>query len=317
MRGFLKRVSHTAKTRALWEKESRLLVAVSGGPDSLCLLDTLFLLSKKYPLSLHIAHMNYRLRGKESDQDEVLVRQQAAAYGIPCTVLRSRKKLSSEAEFRQARYVFFEKLRKRKRCDVIAVAHTEDDQAETFLLRLLRGAGIDGLGAMQPKNGFVVRPFLFTPRADVLRFLTERTLNPREDSSNKNQNFLRNRVRLTLLPFLEQSFQPNVKKLLARNAALIAEDAALIETLVPPLVSLVISQRNVSFSRTELLSHPLPIIRRHLRAILKPFFEELPPSRSLVDEMIKTIRSAKNKPQRLETSRLKLERKGDKVTLLF
>lgn len=319
VRSFLKRILDHAGTYRLLPHGAHILVAVSGGPDSICLLDVLFLLSKQRSLQLSIVHVNYRLRGKDADADARLVQKMASLYDIPCTVFSPKYDTHdvSEETLRKIRYAFFEKLRKQKKCAVIAVAHNEDDQAETVLLRIIRGAGLTGLAAMRPKNGFIIRPLMTTSRVNILRYLEERGIPYRQDVSNQDTRFLRNRIRHVLLPLLERDFQPNIKKLLAKNATLIAEDVALVETLLPPLTSLAITRHSVSFSRTEMLAHPLPFVRYHLRSLIKPFLDTLPPSKKLIDEIIKILKSQKNKSQQLAFKGLKLERKGDKVTLLF
>lgn len=312
----MKRVQNTVATHQLWSHKESFIVAVSGGPDSLCLLDILFLLSKKYDFALHVVHVNYSLRGKDSALDEALVKKQAAAYGLTLSVLRPKKMSSAnlEEKLRDCRYQFFEKIRKQKKATLIAIAHHQDDQAETFLLRLLRGSGMRGLSAMRPKSGFVVRPLINTSRADILRYLKERSIPYRLDTSNDDPRFLRNRLRNEFIPLIEKEYQPKIKKVLADTAAILATDYAFLETLPTPILE---ETRGVlQFSAAALITLPEALLKRELRTLLRPAFQEKSPPKGLIDEVLKVIRSTKNKHQSLTFRGLKIERKGDTVRLL-
>ncbi len=316
-RGYIKRVQNTAHTFSLWEPKQSFIVGVSGGADSSCLVDIFFFLAQKYDFTLHLAHVNYRLRGKASEEDEAAVRKMAEHYDVPLTVLRPPKKsfTKNEEAYRDIRYQFFEKLRAEKNYDHIAVAHNEDDQAETILLRLLRGSGLSGLGAMRPKNGYVIRPLIMTSRQDILAYLKERHLSYRKDHSNDDPRYLRNRIRHELLPLLEKNFQPKIKKLLATTTMLLAADYALLDTLIPHLV-FDQTETTPTFSRRDTLTHPEPVIRHAFRALLKPYFQGNNPPKGLIDEILKMLKSSKKKNQTVSFHGLKLERKGDTVTLL-
>ena len=315
VRRFLKRVQNTVAKYQLWGSKESFIIAVSGGPDSLCLLDILFLLSQKYSFKLHIAHVNYRLRCADSDRDEVLVRERAEHYGLTLSVLRPKKTSAAnlEEKLRDIRYQFFEKLRRQKKATLIAVAHHQDDQAETFLLRLLRGSGMQGLSAMRPKNSFVIRPLIAENRADILRYLTERHITARVDSSNTDPKFFRNRVRNQLIPLIEKKYQPQIKKILANTATLLASDYTMLEAL-PSSVSTRHSDV-LQYSVTTLLTLPEPLLKRELRTILKPHFRGKSPPQGLIDETMKLLRSTKNKHQEITRRGLKMERKGDTVRL--
>ena len=314
VRRFIKRVQNTVQRYALWEAHQRFIVGVSGGADSLCLLDVLYLLSKKYHFALCIAHVNYGLRGKASESDERRVGILAKRYAIPCNILRLRKKKigRSEEALRYMRYAFFEKLRKQKKYAAIVVAHNEDDQAETFLLRLLRGAGLSGLSAMRPKNGLVIRPFIETSRADILRYLRERHITYGTDVSNQDERYTRNRIRHTLLPLLEKKFQPQIKKLLAHTARLLAEDAVWLEKIHSSMI-----EKSFPLRRAQLLALPETTLRQLLRALLKKTRKDKNPSLGIVEEIIKTLKSAKSKIQTVRCKGLRFIMKGDRVRLLY
>lgn len=316
-RGFLKRVQNDIAPASLWSKGDSLIIGVSGGPDSVCLLDLLFLLSKKYDFKLHVAHVNYGLRGKDSLLDEQLVRKLSDTYDLPCSILHVKKIQSTNIEerLRDIRYRFFEKLRAQKGCSAIAVAHNRDDQAETFLMRLLRGSGGSGLSSMLPKNGFIIRPLLSISREEILRYIKERSLRYRIDKTNLGTDFLRNRLRHSLIPNIEKEYQPNIKAILADTAELLAADSAFIENFASR-ISLLKEKNGISFSLPALLSDSPALANHSLRFILRPFFGGKNPSMGLVREIIKALKSAKSKHQIIEAGGLKLTRKGDTVTLL-
>jgi tRNA(Ile)-lysidine synthase len=314
----LKRVQNTNALLRLWSSEKRFVIAVSGGPDSLCLLDVFLLLSRKYRFDLHVAHVNYRLRGIASDRDETLVRERSALYGLPCTVFHPNKPVRGNLEemLREQRYAFFERLRKRLGYDLVAVAHNEDDQAETLLLRLLRGSGLRGLSAMRARNERIIRPLLATSREDILHYLAERGLSYREDESNTDRQFLRNRIRHELIPLLERDFQPQAKKVLARTAATLAEEFALLENTSPATLQVEYLSNAALFSRAEAVALPAAILVRELRELFRVFSPGKSPEKGSIDEWVKALRSEKKKSQLVKARGLKLERKGDRVTLL-
>lgn len=312
----MKRVQNTVAKHKLWSTKESFIVGVSGGPDSLCLLDVLFLLSQKYDFTLHVAHVNYRLRGKAADLDEALVRERAKHYGLSFSVYHPKQTdpANLEEKLRELRYRFFEKIRQQKRATLIAIAHHQDDQTETFLLRLLRGSGMHGLSAMQSKNGFIVRPLIEMPRSDVLRYLQERGITYRVDQSNNESVFLRNRLRNELIPLLEKRYQPQIKKILAETAERLASDYAFFETQF--VLPYAVSGNDMLFSLRTLLSLPESHLRQQFRLLLGRLYAKKSPPKSVLDELIKVLRSTKNKPHHLALHGLKVERKGDTVRLL-
>jgi tRNA(Ile)-lysidine synthase len=228
------RLLQSIRDNSLCRPDDRLIVAVSGGADSVALLDLLATLPD-FPLRLVVAHLNHHLRGTESDGDETFVKDLAAQYGLPYEVthaairqIAQQTGRSLEEAGREARYAFFEQLRQDHHASAIAVAHHADDQAETFLLRLLRGAGTTGLAAMAPVNqARVIRPLLEITRLELRDHLASRKLIFREDASNTDRDFLRNRIRHELLPLLND-YSPGISGRLAATAGLIREDENLL-----------------------------------------------------------------------------------------
>ena len=180
----------------------RVICALSGGADSVALVFALYLLKEKLQIQLEAAHFNHQLRGAESDRDEAFVRQLCDRFDIPLHVGRGQVvpgKKGLEAAARDARYAFLETLPGK-----IATAHTADDNAETVLMRLVRGTGLKGLGGICPVRGRIIRPMLLVTRQQVEAFLEEYCLSHVEDSSNGTDDFLRNRLRRHILPALRE-----------------------------------------------------------------------------------------------------------------
>lgn len=207
----------------LIQRGDTVICAVSGGADSIALLWGLYLLKDRLDITLAAAHFNHGLRGGESDRDERFVRQFCADYNIPFylgkkQVVAGPKGL--EAAAREARYSFFATLPGK-----IATAHTADDNAETVMLHLVRGTGLKGLGAIAPVNGQVIRPMLSITRREVLEFLEEYHLSYVTDSSNETDDFLRNRIRHHVMPFLKQE-NPRLAENLSAMALRLRQDEA-------------------------------------------------------------------------------------------
>ena len=221
----------------LFTHDDTVVVAVSGGADSVALLDLLAGYGE-LRLRLVVAHLNHCLRGAESDADEAFVRELAANYGVTFVTqavdvraLSLREKLSLEEAGRVARYRFFAEIAANCKARVVALAHHADDQAETVLMRLLRGAGGSGLCAMSAKSaGTYVRPLLAVTRREIEAYLSGRGLGFRSDSSNTDTSFLRNRIRHELIPFLK-TYNPAITDRLIATADALSEDEALLEKL--------------------------------------------------------------------------------------
>ncbi len=215
----------------LMEPGDTVVCAVSGGADSMALLWAMYLLREKLNIRLEAAHFNHHLRGEESDRDEAFVREFCERYEITLHVgsgsIQAGEK-GLEAAAREARYAFFDALPGK-----IATAHTANDNAETVLMRMVRGTGLKGLGAIAPARGNVIRPMLTVTRQDILAFLEEYHISYVEDSSNGGDAFLRNRLRHRVMPILEQE-NPRLAENLSAMALRLREENALLEATIPP-----------------------------------------------------------------------------------
>ena len=230
----LARVQDAIVRRRMCEPGERIGVACSGGADSVALLEALRLLAPELGIELGVVHLNHNLRGEASDGDEAFVRELAARHGLRAFVERAdvgaraaAEGMNLEEAGREARYRWFAELIEAGTFDRIATGHTRSDQAETVLFRLLRGAGPDGLRSIRPVRApGVIRPLIDVSRAEVEAFLAERGQDHREDETNRDSRFARNRIRHELLPQLERDWNPRAADALARLGDQAAEDAA-------------------------------------------------------------------------------------------
>jgi tRNA(Ile)-lysidine synthase len=226
----LERVREFIGQHDLIGRDARVLAAVSGGSDSVALAHLLHDLDAAGELHLiGLVHFNHQLRASAA-ADERFAAAVAESLGRSILVDRAdvaararRERRSIEDAARAARYEFFERARLSSNADVVALGHTRDDQAETFLLRLVRGAGARGLAGMHPRNGSIVRPLLGCRRQDLRDWLGTRTVPFVEDESNSDVSIPRNRVRAELLPLLEARFNPGIADVLADEAEIARE----------------------------------------------------------------------------------------------
>ncbi len=272
-----KKVLRYIEGNNLFAPGDTVVVAVSGGADSVALLDILASL-REFRLKLVVAHLNHLLRGAEADEDEGFVRKLAESYGLPVEVRRidvreiaGREGRSLEDAGRSARYAFFDALAASHEAQVVALAHHADDQAETVLLRLLRGAGGSGLCAMAPKSaGRYVRPLLNVTRGEIEEYLRKRGIAWRTDSSNDDADFLRNRIRHELIPLLS-TYNPAISERLAATAQALAADEEFLETATTTTFARhgVKGAEGVTLSVAGVLAEPRAIrLRLFRRAIL-------------------------------------------------
>jgi tRNA(Ile)-lysidine synthase len=270
------RITDTICTKQLFKAGDTLIIGLSGGADSTALLDLLATLPA-FPVHLVAAHLNHCLRGVDSDTDEQFCRELAARYEIPFESRRVDVKavadtysLNLEDAGRRSRIDFFDDLSVRWQAAAVVLAHHADDQAETVLMRLLRGSGMAGLAGIPWSNGRgYVRPLLDITRGEIEAYLTERHLNWREDSSNRDTTFLRNRIRHELLPLLER-YNPAVRKTLATTAGILSEEDALLEAHTLQAAELVCLFTGVTAtcSISLLHSYPAALQRRLIRLML-------------------------------------------------
>lgn len=263
----------TIREQGLFQTGDTLVVALSGGADSCALLDLLVSLPGSN-LQLVAAHLNHCLRGTESDGDEDFCFNLAAGYGIPfetCRVdvkaLAQSRGVNLEDAGRQARITFLDRVCEKHGATAVVTAHHSDDQAETVLMRLLRGSGMSGLAGMRHRNqrGYL-RPLLDVSRTQIEQYLAERGLAWREDASNRDTSFLRNRIRHELLPLLEQ-YNPAIRRRLTATAAILSDEDLLLEKLAEQAFehSWQRDEDSITCSVASLKTRPAALQRRILR----------------------------------------------------
>jgi len=220
------------------DDEKIIVVAVSGGPDSVALLHLLLPLQREMGVTLVAAYIDHGLRPAEAEKEEVFVRDLCAGTGISfagekilAREYSRQKKISLEHAARELRYEALRKIAGEHGASLIAVGHTADDQAEEILIRLLRGSARKGLSGMRYRAGDIIRPLLSVDKGRILRYLEEKNSTYCIDSSNADMRFVRNRVRHLLLPFLENHFDSGIRGSLRKTAETLAEDESLLEEL--------------------------------------------------------------------------------------
>ncbi len=211
--------------KQLFTKNDKILVATSGGIDSMVLLDLLI----KTGFQCAMLHVNFKLRIPDADLDEQFVQETAKRYGINCFVktfdtrqYAADEKLSIQEAARNLRYEWFEKIRVQENYDFVVTAHHQNDMVETFLLNLTRGTGIRGLTGIPLRNKQIIRPLLFCTRADIVKYAQENNIESREDKSNNSNNYTRNNIRNKIIPFFEK-INPDFTGAIIRNIQHIEE----------------------------------------------------------------------------------------------
>jgi tRNA(Ile)-lysidine synthase len=265
---------------ALVRAKETVVVGVSGGADSICLLHILTGLRERLDFTVHVAHLNHMLRGPESDGDARYVSRLAKKLEVAATIesrdvraYQAKHRLSLEDSARQVRYRFFAEVVERLGADRVAVGHTADDQAETILMHLVRGAGPTGLLGMRPLSAWtspglagltVIRPLLAVSREETHTYCRQRRLSPRVDSSNLSLSPFRNRIRQELMPLL-QAYNPRIGEALIRTSDTLSTELSFLEEYVSAVWPKVTGEENgaIVLDRESVVSlHPA--VQRHL-----------------------------------------------------
>ena len=300
--------------------DARHLIGVSGGRDSVTLLHHLVRVGYK---KLIICHLNHELRGRSSNADARFVEKLAAKYDVDLEIgsadvraVARKKKMSIETAAREARYKFFAKIAKQRRCPTIFLAHHADDLVETFLINLVRGAGLTGLAAMREisirridnVDLTIVRPMLGVWRDEIDRYLRKHRLKFREDASNKNLAPLRNRLRRRIIPYLEKTLGRKIRTSIWRTATIAAEEKAWIEGMAACSAA-----RNQHLAVKKLRGLPTALQRRAIMTWLREQeiadigFEVIERVRSLLDPKIAKINLPKDRHVRRRAGKIFIE----------
>lgn len=320
---FLTKITHTIRRYDLLRSGETILVGVSGGPDSVALTLCLQKLATQFNLKLILVHINHGLRGREADKDEKFVRKLAARLGLRLICRRinvisaqRRYQTSIEATARILRYRTFVALAKKLKASAVALGHHQNDLAETMLLHLLRGTGMSGLAGFSAKVTFdgirFIRPFYDVSREDIMDFLVRQSAEFRLDSSNLDRHFLRNKIRLELIPFLKKHYNPNIIKTLCRTAEIVAREDEYLEKIVLQLYE---SLKKTNTQPLNLLSikflqqlHPA-LLRRLLRLWTQGLMHSpQPPSFAEIESIIALVSQSETGKYVLLANRLLIYR---------
>ncbi len=269
------KVLQTIKKFDMLSSNDRVLIGISGGPDSVTLLNVLLSLKKRYNLSFFIAHLDHMLRGKESDEDVNFVNNLAQELGLPCEVkscnlskIALKEHLTLEEAARKYRYKFYLETAKKYKTNKIALGHNADDQAETVLMRFLRGSGLEGLMGIPPVRGKIIRPLIECSRAEIEEYCKENKIGYRVDSSNKEVVYFRNKIRLELLPLLSKDYNKNIKDTMLRLRNITSEVSAYLSQETELLFKEVARRESpemVIIDLKKFTSLPLALKRRIIR----------------------------------------------------
>lgn len=267
------------------KKHDKVIVGVSGGPDSVVLLHVLVALRERMKLFLHVAHLNHRLRGSQADKDAEFVKFLAGRFNLPFTVkavdvaaFSKRKKLTLEEAARHKRYDFLWNLSRRIKARKIALGHNADDEVETIMMWLLRGAGRGGLTGIPPTRKIkqtddidIIRPLIEIPRKEIENYLKKLKIPYRVDKSNLNPLFMRNKIRLKLLPLIRNQYSPNFDSLLLQTARILRDEKKILDKEIDKTLKRLmvkISHGKISIDLNKFLRYNVALERQVIRRIV-------------------------------------------------
>ena len=259
-----KKILSTINQYKLIENGDSIVLGVSGGPDSMCMLNALVTLltnKEKFkncqkgpsPMAkIVVAHVNHMIR-EEASQDEEYVREYCKrnkiefyAKSIDVQKIANTNKIGTEEAGRNERYQFFEEIRKKTNSNKIAIAHNKNDNAETMIMNILRGSGVSGLKGMEPKRGIYIRPLIECERAEIEAYCEKEKLNPRIDKTNFENVYTRNKIRNIVIPYIKKEFNPNIINTLNRLSIIVTEEEKYIEKQVEKIYKEVVLEENVN-----------------------------------------------------------------------
>ncbi|MEO0115236.1 MAG: tRNA lysidine(34) synthetase TilS, partial [candidate division WOR-3 bacterium] len=273
----LQQVRSVIERYQMIRKNDRILVGVSGGPDSVCLLSVLTQLKDDYHIKLYAFHLNHQLRGKESEADARFVKELCRQFKVTCRIRKfavseyaEKHKLSLEQAAREVRYQLLEQERRRFGCSKIALGHNANDNVETVILNLLRGSGLAGLCGIPPVRDYIIRPLIETKREEILKYLTENQIFYQLDSTNLDTKIPRNFIRIKIIPALKK-LNPNLIETVTKVATILRDEECYLNNLAEKIVKKVVIERSkhsLTLDKTRLLSYNLAIQRRIWKSLL-------------------------------------------------
>ncbi len=302
----IEKIRQTIEREKLIENHDKILIALSGGPDSVCLLHALKNLEINYNIKIYAAHLNHKIRGIEAQKDALYAAKLCDELEIPFFVkaidvpaYAKDKKMTMEEAARKLRYDMLFEVKRRIGANKIAVAHNLDDQAETVLMRLIRGTGITGLKGMDYKReDGVIRPLMDTLKVDILSYCEKNNLKPRIDHTNLETEYTRNKIRIKLLPFIEQEFSSNIKDTISRMANILREDSDYLEVEAQKIFEsqvLELSDTKIRLDIEELRSIHSSLAKRLIRIAIKNMYKTLDGVDNIhIEDVLSLVRNNKN-----------------------
>jgi tRNA(Ile)-lysidine synthase len=267
----IKQMLKTIEAEDLIHKGDKIVVAVSGGPDSVCLLHALWSIKEEYNLALYVCHLNHMLRGEMADADAEYVKTLSDELGLDSFIFTEdieayahSTKMSFEEAAREKRYELFDLVCKQTGATKIAVAQNKNDQAETLLMRLFRGSGLEGLTAIKFKRDHIIRPILGVSREMIEAYCLEHQLKTRTDHTNFETDYTRNKIRLELIPYIKEHFNSNIIEGLYQTTQLLNQDLSYIEQTVDDIYKTI----NKKTIKLDDLSLDDAILSRLIRRLL-------------------------------------------------
>lgn len=271
----IEKVVHMIEKYNMINAGDGVVVGFSGGPDSVCLLHALHSLKQKYNFELYAVHLNHMIRGEEATRDENFARKFAEALNIPFYSKRIKVEsyakengLSSEEAGRFLRYELFETVLRSVGGNKIALAHNMNDQAETMIMRFIRGTGISGMGGIRPvRNNKFIRPILSCNRAEIENYCEIHLLNPVIDSTNEKSIYTRNKVRLEVLPYIKEHFNPNITENLFRVSEIMRDEDDYLNLIADRELKTIRTSKGIS--REAFISFHIALKRRVIRILIE------------------------------------------------
>ena len=255
------KILKTIKKYNLISNGDKIVVAVSGGPDSMCLLNILKNLRQKFNIELFVAHINHMIR-EEADSETEYVKNYCERNNIKCFIKRANvlemakeQKKGTEEMGRIVRYDFFEYVANEVSANKIAIAHTENDNAETILMNLMRGASLEGLKGIEPIRGKYIRPLIECNREEIEKYCEINKLDPKFDKTNNDNTYTRNKIRNLLIPYIKKEFNPNIIETLNRLAVLARQDATYFNKIVKESYADILLHENINNLNENLEKH--------------------------------------------------------------
>jgi len=319
-KSIISKVEKTIKENGLILPNEKIVVALSGGPDSMALINILLRLRSKLKIEVLACHYNHRLRGEESELDQQFVQKFCDKEGIALSVgaFAKKNKLKSEGDARSARYSFFEEILVEGGEDKIALAHNLNDFVETTIHRIVRGSGLRGLSSIPISRGKFIRPLLFVSRKEIESFLEENKIDFCTDQTNFDMRFTRNRIRMETIPYLEK-LNPNILNSLFVMSQTIQTDYSYLEAHTEEILAKICEKKSgnsIVIDRLRWLELDKALRVMTLRLALNDLLQGLPDiSYKQIEEVVKMILKGEGRKKKILPCSLQAELQAGKIVL--